>query len=195
MFIFVYLFSWYLEEVTFFHQLCSLILSGVSYKLALTKSISNDWTAKTFAICFYGEPCCYSCWPSTTPEGVQGGVRHSVLQGIWWRRSLDGWMFLGTHFMISNLASLLSREALSPFMVTSDPHDYRKTFLQNECFMALDSRLTRPEPYILTSACPPHPQALWSSLSGPCEMLPLGLQSSFCPKWNVTCNTQLVPLF
>ena len=37
-----------------------------------------DWT-----------PCCYGCGPSTTPEGVQGGVRHSVLQGIWWDRSLD----------------------------------------------------------------------------------------------------------
>ena len=105
MFMFVYLFSWYLEEVTFFHQLCSLILSGVSYKLALTKSIASDWTAKAFVICFYVEPCCYSCWPSTTPEGVQGEVRHSVLQGIWWDRSLDSWMFLGTDFIISILAS------------------------------------------------------------------------------------------
>ena len=47
----------------------------------------------------------YSCGPSTTPEGGQGGVRHSVLQGIWWDRSLDSWMFLGTDFMISILAS------------------------------------------------------------------------------------------
>ena len=29
------------------------------------------------------------CWPSTPPEGVQGGVKHSVLQGIWWNWSLD----------------------------------------------------------------------------------------------------------
>ena len=35
-----------------------------------------------------------------------GRVRHSVLQGIWWDRSLDSWMFLGTDFMISVLASL-----------------------------------------------------------------------------------------
>ena len=42
---------------------------------------------------------------STTPEGVQGGVRHSVFQGIWWDRSLDIWMFLGTDFMISILTS------------------------------------------------------------------------------------------
>ena len=48
---------------------------------------------------------CYSCWPSTTPEGVQGGVMHSVLQGIWWDSSLVSWMFLGTDFMISILVS------------------------------------------------------------------------------------------
>ena len=39
------------------------------------------------------------------PLMEQGGVRHSVLQGIWWDRSLDSWMFLGTDFMISILAS------------------------------------------------------------------------------------------
>ena len=54
----------------------------------------GDWT-----------PCCYSCWPSTAPKGVHSGVRHSVLQGIWWDRSLDSWMFLGTDFIISILAS------------------------------------------------------------------------------------------
>ena len=32
-------------------------------------------------------------------------LRHSVLQGIWWDRSLDSLMFLGTDFMISILAS------------------------------------------------------------------------------------------
>ena len=30
-------------------------------------------------------------------------MRHSVLQGIWWDRSLDSWMFLGTDLMISIL--------------------------------------------------------------------------------------------
>ena len=79
----------------------------VNYKLALTKSMANDWTTKTFAICLYRDwtPCCYTCGPSTTPEGVQDGVRLSVLQGVWWDRSLDSCMFLGTHFMISVLAS------------------------------------------------------------------------------------------
>ena len=77
----------------------------VNYKLTLTKSIASDWTTKSSAICLYGDwtPCCYSC--STVPEGVKGGARHSVLQGIWWDRSLDSWMFLGTDFIISILAS------------------------------------------------------------------------------------------
>ena len=79
----------------------------VIYKLALTKNIASDWTTKAFAICLYRDwtPCCYTCWPSTTPERVQSGVRLSVLQGIWWDRSLDSWMFLGTDFMIPILAS------------------------------------------------------------------------------------------
>ena len=42
---------------------------------------------------------------STIPEGIPGGVRHSVLQGIWWDKSIDTWMFLGTDFVISILAS------------------------------------------------------------------------------------------
>ena len=50
-------------------------------------------------------PCCLSGWPSATPEGVHGGVRHPVPQGIWWDRPLASWMFLGTDFMISVLAS------------------------------------------------------------------------------------------
>ena len=29
---------------------------------------------------------------SSTPGRVQGGVRDSVLQGIWWDRSLDTWI-------------------------------------------------------------------------------------------------------
>ena len=77
----------------------------VNYKLAHTKSTANDWTTKAFAICIYRDwtPCCF-CWPSTIPEGVQGGVRHSVLQGIWWDRSLDSCMLLGTDFVTSILA-------------------------------------------------------------------------------------------
>ena len=48
-------------------------------------------TTRAFAICLCGDwtLCCCSCWPATPSEGVQGGVRPSVLQGIWWNRSLD----------------------------------------------------------------------------------------------------------
>ena len=44
-----------------------------------------------------------------TPEGVQGGMRHSRLQGIWWDRSLESWMFLETDFMISVISSYLEK--------------------------------------------------------------------------------------
>ena len=37
------------------------------------------------------------------PEGIQGGMRHSVLQRIWW----GSWIFSGTDFMIPILASHL----------------------------------------------------------------------------------------
>ena len=36
----------------------------INYKLALTKSIANDWTTKASRD---WTPCCSSCWPSTTP--------------------------------------------------------------------------------------------------------------------------------
>ena len=68
----------------------SQFLSRLIMTFSLNKSIANDWITKAFAICFYRDwtPSCYSCWLSTTPQGVQGEVRHSVLQGIWWDRSL-----------------------------------------------------------------------------------------------------------
>ena len=99
---------------------------SVNYKLALTKSIANDWTTKAFAICLYGDwtPCCYCFGLQQTLRG-QGGVRHSVLQGIWWDRSLprDSWMFLQTVLWSQSLKLLISREALNLFMVISDPHE------------------------------------------------------------------------
>ena len=65
--------------------------SLVKYKLALAKIDADDWTTRAFTICLCRNWTwqCYSCWPSTPPEGVQGGVRHSVLQAIWWVRSSD----------------------------------------------------------------------------------------------------------
>ena len=76
----------------------------------LPRAFTSHWTTTTraFAICLDRDwtPCFYSYWPSTTPGGVLGEVRHTVVQGIWWDRwSLDSWMFSGTGFMISILAS------------------------------------------------------------------------------------------
>ena len=53
--------------------------------LAAAAARALSWTAKSFAIFLYRgwTPCCRSCWPSAPPEGVQGGLRRSVLQGIW----------------------------------------------------------------------------------------------------------------
>ena len=78
----------------------------VNYKLTLTKSIDNNWTTKAFAICLYGDwtPCCYSCWPPTTPEG-SGWSEALCAPGNLVGLVLDSWMFLGTDFVISILAS------------------------------------------------------------------------------------------
>ena len=114
------------------------------------KSIANDWTTKACTICHgVWTPCCCGYWPSTSPERVQGGVRHSVLQGIWWDRSLDSWMFLGTDVMISILASPLSREALNPFMVL---HQIFMTNKKTFCKMSASWYWTppSPKPYKLT---------------------------------------------
>ena len=85
------------------------------------------------------------------PEGVQGGVRQSVLQRIWWDRSLDRCMFLGTDLRSLSLHLLISREALNSFMVTLDPHDYEKIF----CKMSDSWYWTppSPKPCILTFPC------------------------------------------
>ena len=125
-------------------------MGTVNYKLALTKSIASDWTTKAFAICLCGDwtPWCYSCWPSTTPEGVQGGVRHYGLQGIWWDRSLDSWMFLGTEFMISILASPHIYRSTKPLHGDIRPSRLTKTF----CKLSASWYWTppSPKPYILT---------------------------------------------
>ena len=150
----------------------------VNYKLALTKSIANDWTTKVFAICLCGDwaPCCYSCGPSATPEGAQGGVRPSVLQGICWDRSLDSWIFSGTDFVISIL--------VSPHILRSTKSlhgDIRPSWLTKTPFVkwvlhGMGLPLHQNLIYWL------FPLLLWSNLSELSEMLPPRLKSSFCPQ-------------
>ena len=101
-YVYVYIFPYNL--LLFIHPPLKLwrhISSTVKYNWHL---LVNDWATKSFAICLYINLslCCYGCWPSRTLEGVQGGVRHSMLKGIW---SLDSWMISGTDFMMSILAS------------------------------------------------------------------------------------------
>ena len=49
-------------------------------------SSSSRTTTRVFAICLW---CC-RCWPLTPPEwNSEWRVRHSVLQGNWWNRSLN----------------------------------------------------------------------------------------------------------
>ena len=70
---------------------CRESMSVVHYKLALTKSITNDWTTKAFAICLYGDwtPSCYSCGPSTPPWGSSGWSEVLCAPG-----NLVGWVFI-----------------------------------------------------------------------------------------------------
>ena len=75
-----------------------IICNPVNYKLALAKGICH-------LLLWRLNPVLLQPLNSNAPEGVQGGVRHSVFQGIWWDKSLGSWMFLGTDFMISILAS------------------------------------------------------------------------------------------
>ena len=69
---------------------------------------------------------------STPPEGVQGGVRHSVLQGLWWDSSLDDWVFSGTDFMILILASphTWSSESWEPSLQTGGPASFQRQHLR-----------------------------------------------------------------
>ena len=100
-------------------------MKTVNYKLALSKSIANNWTTKAFATCLYGDwtPCCYGCWPSTTLKGVQGGVGTLCSRDI----GETGLYIVGCfqeHISWSQSFHLLiSREALNPLMATSDHHD------------------------------------------------------------------------
>ena len=50
-------------------------------------------------------PCAAAAVDLPPHEGVQGGVRHSGLQGTWWDKYLDRRIFSGTDFMIPIIAS------------------------------------------------------------------------------------------
>ena len=63
------------------------VLPTTEQQRHLPSASTGDWA-----------PCCYSCWPSTSPEGVQGGTLCS-------RDSGGTGLQIRTDFMISILAS------------------------------------------------------------------------------------------
>ena len=69
-------------------------------------AFASFWTAtRVIAICLCRDwtMCCCGCWPSTLPEGnLRWRMRHCVLQGDWWNRSVDSEIFSETDFMIPN---------------------------------------------------------------------------------------------
>ena len=88
-----------------------------------TEWLNSDSNTRAFAICLWrgGILCCCSCWPLTLPAGNSGcRVRHSVLQGNWWNKSLDRYFQELTSWSQS-LHLLISRKALNLFIMTSAP--------------------------------------------------------------------------
>ena len=147
-------------------------------------------TTEAFAIC-HGDwiPCCYSCWPSTTPEGVQDGVRHSVLQGIWWDRSLDSWMVLGTDFIISILASPYIYRSTKSLHGDIRPSSLTKNPFVNWVLHGIELPLHQNFVYWLssTAALEQSLRAIWDAASWAAVLI--------LPQLNLTHNFQVVHLF
>ena len=122
-----------------------LVLSTTNWHLPRAFASNRATATRAFAMC----PCYCSCWPSTLPEGVSGWrVRHSVLQGNWWNRSVDIDTFRNCfHDPSPCISSLISRKALNPFMVTW------LLMTSREAFCKTSSWLPRT---------PPSPKSYWS---------------------------------
>ena len=105
-----------------------LVLSTTNWHLP--RAFARNWATAAWA--FAASLCCCSCRLSTLPAGVSGWrVRHSVLQGNWWNRSLDTDTFrTGFHAPSPCISSLISRKALNPFMVTWLLMTSRKPFVK-----------------------------------------------------------------
>ena len=145
-------------------------LAPVNCKSALAKSTCQRPNDKNEGICHLPLWDWALCLSLNTHWGRQGGVRCSVPQESWWDRTLDGCMFLGTDFIwAQSLHRLIYREALNPFMMTSDPCDEQKT----SCKVSPSLHWIIPSPKLYI----PSQQSLRLT-----EVLPPGLQSSRCPK-------------
>ena len=83
--------------------------------------------------------------------------------------------FLKQNLWSWSLHVLTSREALHLLLVTSDPHDSQKAFCKTNA--SLYWTPPSPKPYILTFH-----NCHFGAVTELSEMLPPGLQTSFCPK-------------
>ena len=125
-------------------------------------------------------------------------MRHSVLQENWQDRSSDSQILSEADFMSPILVFLISRKALKSFMVTVVfffPVTSRnlmrqvETFYQKYVFDCMYSPLPKSHLYC------PFPLHLWRNFSELSEVLSPRMQSSYCPKLNLTHNSHVVHLF
>ena len=84
---------------------------------------------------------------------------------------------------------IISRKALNPFMMTSALHDKQKTF----CKISAWLHWIPSSPKVIYIDLPP--LSFWCSFSELSEVLSPRLQSSLCPKYNLTCTLTLCIYF
>ena len=123
---------------------------SVNYKLALTKSIANDWTTKAFAICLDRDwtPCCYKLSTFNNPWGSSRWRESLCAPGNLVGWSLDSWMFLAQILSSQSLHPLISRDTLNPWWPQTLMTNKKKTF----CKLSASWYWTppSPKPYMLT---------------------------------------------
>ena len=156
-------------------------------------------------------PCCYSCWLSTTWSKfrVEWGT-HSVLQGIWWDRPLNNWMFLEQMLRSQSLNLLISSSVQFSRSVVSNslrPHGLQHArppcpsptprVCSNSCPLSQWWHTTISSSVVLFSSCPlsfpasgsfqmsqflaSGGQSIWVSAST--SVLPMNIQDWFPLGW------------
>ena len=124
----------------------------------------------------------HSRWPSTPAERSserRSGRRPSVLWENWQNRPSDSQIFSEEDLMSPN--SYIFSSLCSSWLAAS--------LCQHVC------STTHIPPSPQSHTCWPHPLHLWSSSPELCETLSPGLQSSICPKQNLTHSSHVVLFF
>ena len=166
------------------------VIKNVNCKLALAKSIVNDWTARAFAIglCRDWTLCCWAV-------DLQHPLREfRVERGTLCSTNLVAQVFglldiFRNRFYDPNpgTSSYLEKQEIPSWWHQILPTS-RKPFVKwvlNGTELPLHQNLNDDLPSL----------RLWSSLSEISEVLLPRLQSSFCPKENLTRNSQVVIFF